>query len=49
VVSLLTPGEAPDLDLQEEALYCRRAGLEFISYPIIDRSVPPSDSGAMEL
>jgi len=32
VVSLLTPDEAEDVDLQEEALYCRCAGLEFVSY-----------------
>jgi protein-tyrosine phosphatase len=46
---LLTPDDAKDLDLQEEALYCQHGGLEFISYPINDRSVPSSDSGTMEL
>ena len=42
VVSLLTPDEHVELNLVEEGNLCRANGIEFISFPIIDRSVPAS-------
>ena len=42
VVSLLTEGEAERLDLLDEAARCRRHGMDFVSYPIRDFSVPES-------
>lgn len=42
VVSLLTPAEAHELGLSEEAAVCARHGLAFLSHPIIDRGVPDS-------
>jgi protein-tyrosine phosphatase len=41
-VSLLTPDEQAELDLIDEANLCRANGIEFISFPIMDRSVPTS-------
>jgi hypothetical protein len=40
VVSLLTPDEMDDLGLQREGEVCQKNALEFLSLPIIDRSVP---------
>src|SRR5580658_4003543 len=40
VVSLLMPDEAHDLDLDKEKLNSEANGLEFYSFPIVDRSVP---------
>lgn len=42
VVSLLTPDESADLNLVDEANLCRANDIEFISFPIFDRSVPSS-------
>jgi protein-tyrosine phosphatase len=42
VVSLLTPSEEDELGLREEPAECLRKGLEFRSFPIPDRGVPPS-------
>lgn len=42
VVSALTVAEAEELGLLEEGQHCQSAGLEFLSFPIEDRSVPPS-------
>jgi len=42
VVSLLTSDEIADLDLTQEAKLCQDHGLQFISFPIVDRSVPAS-------
>jgi protein-tyrosine phosphatase len=44
VVSLLTDEEAHELGLQGEAEACQSCGIEFISHPIPDRSVPQSVS-----
>jgi len=44
VVSLLTPAEEQDLDLQEEARRVKARGLKFHSFPIQDRQVPHSES-----
>ena len=49
IVSLLTPEEMKDLDLQNEERYCQENGIQFLSFPIIDRSVPSSDSDTVRL
>jgi protein tyrosine phosphatase (PTP) superfamily phosphohydrolase (DUF442 family) len=43
VLSLLTPEEEADLDLQSEAREARMQGMEFASFPIPDRQVPRSE------
>jgi hypothetical protein len=40
VVSLLTPGEAGELGLLEEGNCCKASGIQFISLPMEDRSIP---------
>ncbi len=42
VVSLLTLEEQTELDLRDEEALCRANGIEFVSFPIVDRSVPSS-------
>jgi protein-tyrosine phosphatase len=42
VVSLLEPEEVAELGLRAEADLCREQGMEFISFSIPDRGVPPS-------
>ena len=42
VVSLLTAGEEMDLDLVGERAAAQASGMSFISFPIVDRSVPDS-------
>ena len=49
VVSLLTRDEIVDLDLAREAELCQANGIQFVSFPITDRSVPPSQKAASEL
>ncbi len=49
VVSLLEPDEAADLELQEEPQQVAAHGIEFVSFPIPDRSVPTSDVDAERL
>lgn len=49
VTSLLTPEEAAELDLQDEAVVSREAGLEFQAFPIPDYGVPPSRTGMADL
>ena len=49
IVSLLESDEADDLGLHEEAALCEAAGLAFVSFPIVDRSVPVARQAAMEL
>jgi protein-tyrosine phosphatase len=49
VVSLLMPDELDDLGLQRESEVCQKKGLEFLSLPIIDRSVPALDSKTLNL
>ena len=46
IVSLLTPEETTELELEQEAACCRSAGIEFLSLPIEDRSVPPDPNAA---
>jgi protein-tyrosine phosphatase len=42
VVSLLTREEESELDLADEAELCRANGMEYVSFPIVDRSIPAS-------
>jgi len=42
VVSLLTLEEQTELNLTEEKALCRANGIDFVSFPIVDRSVPSS-------
>ena len=42
VVSLLEPHEVAELELHEQPALCLAADIEFISFPIPDRSVPAS-------
>ncbi len=44
VVSLLEPGEAADLHLEDEAVQSEATGIQFFSFPIVDRSIPASTS-----
>jgi protein-tyrosine phosphatase len=44
LVSALTRTEAQDMGLREESQCCQNNGLEFLSFPIEDRSVPASFS-----
>jgi len=44
LVSALTPYETEDMGLLEESQCCQNYGLEFLSFPIEDRSVPTSFS-----
>jgi protein-tyrosine phosphatase len=44
VVSLLTTEEACELDLTDEQNLCTKNGMEFVSFPINDREVPPVDT-----
>ena len=41
VVSALEPGEIPGL-IEAETELCREFGIDFLSFPIRDKSVPPS-------
>lgn len=49
IVSLLTREEAQEIDLSKEESYARERGLEFISFPIEDRSVPQSRDSVLKL
>ena len=42
VVSLLTEQENQELGLADEESACRRNGMDFYSFPIVDRSIPES-------
>jgi protein-tyrosine phosphatase len=44
VLSLLTPDEEKDLDLNDERQQVQRLGMKFLSLPIPDRQVPASQS-----
>jgi protein-tyrosine phosphatase len=44
VLSLLTPAEEQELDLQREAHDVKARGMKFVSLPIPDREVPNSES-----
>lgn len=49
VVSLLTDREIAELELEQEAAYCRASGIQLLSFPIADRSVPSSRSATLGL
>lgn len=49
VVCLLEEAEIGELSLTAEAELCRNAGMEFISYPIADRSVPNDRASLRQL
>ncbi|MEL7296320.1 MAG: dual specificity protein phosphatase family protein [Pseudomonadota bacterium] len=49
VVSLLEDHEAFELGLSEEKDLCEKHGLNFVSYPIPDRGLPPTVEGFKEL
>jgi len=49
VLSLLTPDEERDLDLQEEAIQAKFHGMEFDSLPIPDRQIPRSEAKLAEV
>jgi protein-tyrosine phosphatase len=49
VVSLLTPDEEEALDLQGEEQFCRDSGLDFRSFPIVDRGVPSPEVKGLPL
>ncbi|MGA7312528.1 MAG: hypothetical protein WBX22_01035 [Silvibacterium sp.] len=48
LVSLLTPSEAIDLGLAAERDLAERLGIEFVSYPVLDRTTP-GDLGGFRL
>jgi protein-tyrosine phosphatase len=49
LVSLLTPDEAAELELQDEERLCGDCGLRFISFPIPDRGAPYSIHEAAQM
>jgi len=49
VVSLLMPDEVADFDLSKEEAWCQAHDLQFMSFPIPDRSVPASRNAALAL
>ncbi len=49
VVSLLTADEIADLSLADEEALCRANDIQFVSFPITDRGVPPSREAASAL
>ena len=49
VVSLLTRDEQTELNLPDEEALCRANGIELVSFPIVDRSVPSSSEAFSEL
>jgi protein-tyrosine phosphatase len=49
VVSLLMPREVAEMDLAQEEALCKAQGIEFIAFPIVDRSVPSSKEATPKL
>jgi protein-tyrosine phosphatase len=49
VTSLLTPEEAAELELQDEEACAREEGVELVSFPIPDYSVPRSRKDMADL
>jgi protein-tyrosine phosphatase len=49
VVSCLEPHETEELDLLGEAAACARLGIEFITLPLPDVQVPPSEERVIEM
>jgi protein-tyrosine phosphatase len=48
VVSLLTREEQTELNLRDEGSLCRANNIEYVSFPIVDRSVPTSTETLLE-
>ena len=49
ILSLLTPEEERDLDLEDEAAAAKKHSVDFSSFPIPDRQVPRSESSLRQL
>jgi protein-tyrosine phosphatase len=49
LVSLLEESEIKELELENEADYSKQAGIDFIHFPIADRSTPASTMAAKNL
>lgn len=49
IVSLLTPGEVGQLDLQEEPAISERNRISFVTFPIEDRTAPSSEAELIRL
>ena len=49
VVSLLTPQEMAELELVDEQKFCSANGIEFLSLPVPDRGVPPSQEAVLSV
>jgi len=49
IVSLLTPDEIEEFDLGSEERLSKAQGIEFISFPILDREVPASRESTIAL
>ena len=49
LVSLLEPAEEAEFGLTKEAELCRASGIEFYSFPILDRGVPASSDETVKL
>ena len=48
IASLLTDDEINDLDLAQEPRLCQANGIEFLSFPIVDRDVPVSQRATLD-
>ena len=49
VVCLLESAETRSLDLADEGRLCKKAGIQFTNFPIVDRGVPASVRGTLTL
>jgi protein-tyrosine phosphatase len=49
LASLLTPDELSELDLAQEEVCCSAQGIIYLSYPILDRSVPAFSAETFKL
>ena len=49
IVSLLTPDEVAHFDLAQERTFAETQGIQFLSFPIVDRSVPASKEAVADL
>jgi protein-tyrosine phosphatase len=49
LISMLEPGEAEELGLSDESVFAAQTGLKYLSYPILDRHVPPDVSSFRNL
>jgi protein-tyrosine phosphatase len=49
ILSLLTGEEVTELDLDHEAELCRANGIQFVTFPVMDRGVPSSQRATLKL